>query len=190
VARDRFRSAEADEYRRAYDTVAHAFTIIQEQHRLVHDGMWFTKTDNAAAVANGASLDLLMVPDGVPPHLQGVLFQSARGGVSISLYEGVTTSDDGTLSPGQNRNRLSTRTPTCATYRNPTVTDLGTQVYSIFVPQATQAPRRVAISWDQDDALEWILDPAQKYLVRVQNNSGNAMTMSTLIDWYEATYEV
>ena len=181
------RKSIAHETQHAFDLYANAYTVIQEPHRMSHDGFMFHASGKQLAIANGADADFLMsVPAGAYPHVQRVRLDTEAGDIDLKMYEGVTTSADGSALPVQNVNRNSSLTPDAAIFGGPTVTDLGTLFHTHWVPPTGAG---VGSSTGVMDISafgeEWILAPATKYLFRITNNSGGALDLRWEFVWYE-----
>jgi hypothetical protein len=187
---DNFRGSTSDELMRAWDPFTHSLTMIGEKHRMIHDGFSYHCTDRAVSLANGADLDILLDnPAGNFPHINGILFSMGDSPCDLVSYEGVTTSASGTLAARFNRNRNSTNESAMLAYVGPTVTDLGLQVHDRFIPDAGGAGSNDVGVISPNFGEEWILKPATKYLVRLTNNSGGAITVGMEMLWYEVAYE-
>lgn len=176
---------------RLFDPLVHAVTVTPHEHRLIHDGMTFHATARVPTLADGASIDWLMsVPAGSYPHMTTFEFQLSAGEVDIKTYEGVTTSADGTPVTQWNRNRNSSNTPDLLMFSAPTVTDLGTEFHDRYVPPTAGGVGARAGTLAPNFGEEWILKPETKYLVRLTNNSGAAITLTGEALWYEPSYVV
>lgn len=175
---------------RAMDAFAHALTTIDEPHRMVHDGFSFHATSRVVSLANAASHNILLaVPAGSFPHLRAMLVSLSDSPVDIESFEGTTTSADGTVITPFNRNRNSTNTPGVVLTHTPTISADGTQIHDRFVPDAGgQGSNDVGVV-TPNLGEEWILAPSTKYLIRVTNNSGGAITISYEVLWYEIDYD-
>ena len=85
-----FRDNPFDEEKHKFDAYAHAVTVIQEEHRLIHDGMYFSVNHAFTALANGANLDIVFkVPAGTFPHLRAWTYSLEDGPCNLSLFENV-----------------------------------------------------------------------------------------------------
>lgn len=177
--------AEADKF----DRSSRAVTIIGEEHRLTHEGMvWHCSA--RAEVLSAASYDVLITtPAFTFPHFRKALYNIGDGPADLLLYEGVTTSDDGSALLCYNRNRNSANVPNSVLTFTPTVTDLGTLIHDRFIGDpGGQGANQVGA---ESAALgeEWILQPSTKYLIRLTNNSGTTMTVNHEIMWYEIMWQ-
>lgn len=176
---------------RLFDPFVHAITVMDHEHRVIHDGMTYHATDRIASLANGATLDwLISVPAGTYPHMTQFSFQLEKGDVDILTYEGVTTSADGTPITTFNRNRNSLNEAETLMFGGPTVTDLGTEIHDRFVPPTGSGVGSSAGTLAPNFGEEWILKPDTKYLIRLTNNSGSAIRLAGEVLWYEADYIV
>jgi len=183
-----YRTSNADEERRSWDPYAHARTTIGEDHRMIHDGAAFTFIDYTASLANGASRDILLViPAGCYPHFRKLEATVSDGPVSALLYEDVTTSADGTpITTGMyNNNRASTNVSKCSIYHTPTVTDLGTMLHQhhVFSSGAPGVANAAGVLNDVEN--EIILKAGTKYLLRLTNTSGAAISTELHTFHYE-----
>ena len=187
---DKWRDSNNDEQLRSWDRYVHARCTIDHEHRMIHDGFAFHCTNRTVGVANGASADLLVsVPAGAYPHITAFIFSLSDSPIDLETYEGVTTSDDGTLLSRFNRNRNSSNTPTVEMFSAPTITDLGTRVHDRYVPDAGGQGSNQVGSLTPNLGEEWILRPATKYIVRLTNNSGGSLTYGMEALWYEVGYD-
>lgn len=109
------------------------------------------------------------------------------GDIDLTYYEGTTTSDDGTPAPTQNTNRNSANTAGVVFYANPTVTDDGELLQSIWAhPTSTGTGNKTGVA-DVRTGAAWVLKPDTKYLIRITNNDGD-MSFSYQFHWYEISY--
>ena len=177
--------AEADKF----DNNSRSVAVIDSEHRLTHLGMVFHASDRAS-VANLASLDILInVPAFTYPHLRKAVFNVADSPCDILLYEGVTTSVDGTAVPVFNRNRNSANTSVSIFTTGPTVTDLGTLIHDRYVgDQGGQGSNQIGAT-SAGLGEEWVGQPSTKYLIRVTNNSGGTIVVNYELMWYEIQWQ-
>ena len=184
-----WRDSAADEELRKFDKLAHAVTIIDEEHRLVHDGMAFGVGHIFASVANGGTAALLVSTGAeVFPHVRALDVTAENGPLDLDFYEGVTTSNDGTAITPANRNRASSIVANAAWYHTPTITDLGTQLGESFIPVAAVQGNRAVPAIASSFGEEWVLDQNQKYALVVTNNSGGAARLQLRVFYYEIGY--
>jgi len=185
-----FRVNPGDEEKFKFDGYTHAVTTITSDHRQVHDGMVFHITNRVASLANAGEHDILVdVPAFTYPHIRAAIFSLSDSPCDIEAYEGTTTSADGSALTALNRNRNSTKTSSTTFYTGPTITGAGTQIHDRYVPDAGgQGSNQIGVITPTFGE-EWILKPSTKYLLRLTNNSGGAITLSYEIIWYELSYE-
>ena len=188
---DNFRESASDERLRQYDSYAHAITVIQEPHRMAHDGFMHSVTAKFAALADTASLELLLtVPAGVYPHLNKWRSSFGRGDIDIVGYEAPTVSDVGTAMPSLNTNRNSSRVPGMTVSHTPTTSADGSLIHTIWVPPTGTGTGQSANGVANVEAgEEWILPASTQYLWRITNNSGATIPVSFDLIWYEIAYE-
>lgn len=186
-----FRRNVIDEERRKFDSYAHALTIIQEQHRMSHDGFMFHSSGKVSGLANGATQDfLLAVPALTWPHLQRFALTVESGDVDILLYEGTTTSADGSAANIRNVNRNSSNTADTVLTLGPTVTTPGTLIHTDWIPPTGAGVGSAIGALDIQLGEEWLLSPSTKFLFRATNNSGGAIDLRYEFVWYEIGYNV
>jgi hemin uptake protein HemP len=184
-----FRISVEDELRRCFDQYAHAFTVINEPHRLVHDGMLYNASGKVN-VANGANLDILLqFPAGVIGHMTLIEYQLADAPCDAIFYENPTFSAAGTAVNVKNHNRLSTRTANVTITHTPTITGVGDLIMQRFLPAAAGAPGLASGQLVRGEDSEWIIGNGNDYLWRLTNNSGAAIDVGFHFDGYILDYE-
>ena len=55
-----YRTSSLDENLRSFDPYSHAVTVLQEPHRMAHDGFMYHVSGRITGVANGASVAVMM----------------------------------------------------------------------------------------------------------------------------------
>ena len=165
-----------------FDATTGAALIMDTVHHEVHEGEMFHAAYTNSSVANGANLDLQLTTGAKEAHTTWEVF--AGGQVTVSLYEAPTTSG-GTAVTAYNLKRSSTNTPTGAVAHTPTVTATGTVtlVNGRILPGGNSPQTRVG--GGIRSGAEWILKPATKYLMRVNNSSGSTIAVNCVLEWYE-----
>jgi hypothetical protein len=189
-----FRHLAKVEERHAYDPFAKALTVIQEQHRIVHDGFMFITTGKQTGLANAATVDfLLKVPAFTFPHVQQMSLTFGRGDIDVVAYEGTTVSADGSALTIQNVNRNSSNTPNLELYASPTVTTPGTEIFRLWSPPTGTGTGQSANGISGvGQGSEWVLQGnggGTNYLVSITNNSGVSIDWSYEFTWYELDYD-
>lgn len=167
-----------------FDETTGAALFIDTVHHEVHEGEMFHASHTNGSVANGVSLDVLLVTGaGVESHVSWEVF--AGGLVTIYLYEAATTSAAGTAVPTYNMKRDSLNTPEATVTHTPTVTATGTTalVNWRILPGGNSPTTRVG--GGIRSGAEWILSPETQYLLRVTNTSGAAIAVNVGLEWYE-----
>lgn len=171
----------------AFDPFASALTVIDEPHRMTHDGFVFHASGKVTGILDAGVQDFLMsCPANCFPHVQKWNINGGRGDIDLLWYEDTVTSSDGTPLLAVNTNRTSSNTPNCQAFINPTITDLGTIMTTNWAP-----PTGVGVGQTPNGTInvnegeEWILKPATKYGFRMVNNSGATISARFEIVWYE-----
>jgi hypothetical protein len=180
-----------EEELRKFDPFAHAVTVIQEQHRMGHDGFMFHSSGKVTGMID-ANVDdfLLAVPAATFPHLQRIRFTFGAGDIDLQSYEGTTTSADGAAQSVLNTNRNSANTPDTVLTIGPTVSTPGTLVHTAWAaPTATGTGLSAEGAGAVEAGEEWVLTPSTKYLFRITNNSGATIDYRWEFLWYEVGYD-
>lgn len=152
-------------------------------HQLVHNGVIAQASYRVASVNNDANLDLLVVTADANVHIN-VEFVGG-GDFFLSVYEGVTTSNNGTGLILYNTNRQSTTTYTTTVFHTPTVSDTGTEIRSLYIAGGTGGNSIGGSDGDLARAPEVLLKKNTKYLYRATNKAGSAKAMSFQLGLYE-----
>jgi len=180
-----------DEERWKFDEFAHAVTVIQEQHRILHDGFYHVCTGKDTGWLDaGVKVFQLKTAALNFPHIQTMLLNFGKGDVDFVAYEGATITVDGTPLPVFNANRNSTKTPLLELFAAPTVGANGTEIFRLWTPPtATGVGQSANGIAGVGQGSEWILKPSTDYLVIMTNNSGATIDFSYEFSWYELAYD-
>ena len=177
-----YRKSSADEMLRAWDPLVHALTLIDEEHRMVHDGAGFQGDVIQSGLADSGTGNVLIVTGSKSVHLRALDVAAGNTPVQTDFYEGATTSADGTALPSLiNVNRVSLKTPLTAMYYGATVTDNGTKIATTLVPVTAKDAGAVQSSFGE----ELILKANTKYLITLTNNSGGPISWGFKCFFYE-----
>ena len=148
-------------------------------HHQIHLGNLFSFSNISAVSANHV-LEFLVSTGASMPHLRPIL--QSDDACRLDLYEGTTTSNDGTPGTIYNRNRNSARTLTATVFVTPTLTADGTLIHSEQL-QTAKGSYGGKDEWDR----EFILKPNTKYLLRF--TAGNAaISLNVILDMYDNIY--
>jgi len=153
--------------------------------KLIDNGLVFYGSVKATGLTNGSTYDLLIsVPSGYNMHLLKMRSNVGEGDVDIEMYEGTTTSADGSAGTPVDVNRVTANTANVGFYTGPTVTDAGTLIHTGWaVPTATGTGLSSAGVSNTEAGEEWVLKANTKYLYRITNNSG-----ATIDHWHEGLW--
>lgn len=170
-----------------FDKFSRAITVIQEPHRMSHEGFMYHTSGKVTGMIDANVDDFLFVTPALTfPHLQRLEFTFGAGDIDIVAYEDTTTSADGALVTTHNTNRNSTNTPNLEIYQGPTVTGVGTLIHTQWVqPTSTGVGQTANGVSNVSNGEEWLLKPSTKYLIRVTNNSGATINYRFEALWYE-----
>jgi hypothetical protein len=168
---------------RSFDKFHWASTVIDAEHRLVHEGFMFSLDDIQTGVTNTSSLDYLLVtPAATFPHIRVLYWVATNGPVQVFTYEDTVVSANGTLVNTRNRNRVSSNVPNSLVYRGPTVSSLGTLLSTVLMPDTGPGPSGI---FGDDPGEEWVFKPNSNYMFRFTNNSGGTVNVNFALSWYE-----
>lgn len=159
------------------DIISGAVGVIDSAHLEVHAGRHFYAEHNAT-INSGANLDVLFVTPAAGLYAHMVVSAQVSDTATMYLYEGVTTSNDGTALGEFNRNRASSIEATVVATHTPTVTDTGTLIRQRSLSSAVNETGA-----NRDDQ-EIILAPETKYLLRIASGA-NSNVCYAMGDWYE-----
>ncbi len=164
------------------DEITRSLNYLDHSHHEVHEGDAYTYCEQNTLNAD-ATRDLLIVtPDtGVWGHFLWRIRGS--GEASMALYEGTTTSNDGTGVTEVNRNRNSANTSDLVVTHTPTITGVGTVICMQHFGSSQKA------GGEERAVNEFILKQNTKYLLRVTSEAASN-DLSTEIDWYEHTNKI
>lgn len=179
----------AREHLRLYDSYSHSLTTIDEEHRLVHDGMAFGCSYVHPSLANGASLVMHFKTGSIPPHIRACDLVLQDAPCTIELYRGATVTADGTAIAEQgNVNHLSSNTATGAIYVGPTVSANGTRIRNKYVPDMGGTGINTVGAVSSQFGEEQVFLPNTSYLLVITNNTGLAIVVGMEAFWYELSY--
>lgn len=165
-----------------------AAPVLEAPHLHVHqaeayDGGWLF-----SGVADGAQVQMLMIPQDADEFAHLTVAAVAGGRAVLHLYEGPTIVATGTFVGGENYNRpLANANPaTWLTYRAPTISDVGYELHPGLLPGGIGAnPVGDRAAGTARAGLEWVLNTGTAYLVVVQNQSGATVPVEVELEWYE-----
>jgi len=165
------------------DASTHSLQTIDYAHHEIHAGSHFKAGLQDQSMATSDTLDLLFVTPDTTKWAHWTMTAQATGEVTVSLYEGATTSSDGTAVTIWNRNRNSSNTPTVTVTHTPTVTSVGTKMTEKWIGSEGF---KEDISGEHRGDSEFILKQNTKYLVRLTAVS-DGIKAAVGGDWYEHT---
>ena len=156
------------------------FPTIDVNHLRLHEGRAYyvyKLYPYNAGLAAGANIDIAIAwPDGYAPH--AIFDYGASGEGEFYVYESPTTSG-GTAMTINRRNRLLNTSSVAAAVLAPTVSSVGTEIFSEFVPANKQG------GGTQSFTFEYVLKPLTTYLFRFKNANSQSHAAHLMIEWYE-----
>lgn len=157
---------------------------IDAVHNHTHLGRYFSGGYYNAAVANNASIDLLIQTGAnSSPHTKVTV--SNGGDALVYSYEDVTFSAAGTAVTVSNHNRNSTKVLDCTVTHSPTITGLGTEIGGVGYSAGGEKNASAGGSFGFSNEL--VLKPATAYLFRATNVSGAAAKIALMLECYQPT---
>jgi hypothetical protein len=161
------------------DSQSYGMKTIDYTHYQIHAGCHFFVRECLSSESGGASrLYVITTPDSsVWAHFFCKITVKAEA--TVTLTEGITTSDDGTVIPAINRNRNSALTATTIVTHTPTTPTGGTTLYSYSLGHGTD------IGGIGEDFTKIILKQHTKYALRILDTSGAANSLDCILNWYE-----
>lgn len=157
-------------------------TIIHE-HQKVHEGRYFSGGVYNAALADTASIEILIQTGDQAFHTK--LEASASGDTLIYIFEDTTFSAAGTAVTMSNHNRDSVKAFDGTVTHTPTLTTDGTQLNGVsFIAAGT---KHTGGGGDFGFSNEYILAPNTDYLFRITNVSGGAIKIAASVEGYLPT---
>lgn len=157
--------------------------IIDYSHQKVHEGRFFSGGFYNSAVADTASINLLIQNSTYYSHVKITIASS--GDALLYIFEDTTFSNAGTTVSMVNHNRASAKVFSGTVTHTPTITGDGTQLNGpSLLPAGT---KHAGGGGDSGFANEIILDLNTNYLFRLTNVSGSNSKMHIHIEGYQPT---
>lgn len=159
-------------------------TVLQDPAHIVQAGnAFYLNSVTPLTVSNGSNYDVLIVTGTtLEIHLKdvsvNVLKNAASGTTQFQLFEGVTTSNNGTALTIINNNRRSSITPDFTAFHTPTITNIGTQLLGYL----THNDWETYVAPSYTNTWEIILKTNTKYILRLYNNT-NQNNIFTYLYW-------
>ena len=163
------------------DVHTNAIETIEIGHSEIHNGNHYV-VRNYEALAKAATRDVLIVTPNTTEWAHLVIeVETTAAPVVGTLYEATVTSANGTLDVAKNRNRNFANDNTTLIYNSPTVTSVGTMLFSSYMGGGKGIGGRAR------DIEEIILKQNTKYLLRMTEQNIAVTVINWVLDWYEHT---
>lgn len=163
------------------DDLTLAGVRIDAPHAELHEGWHFFVSDYATGINNASPKNWHLITPAAPVVMHLVpMFGCSAGGV-WQLFEGATTSANGTGLTIFNSNRNSTNTSGAAAYKDPSVTGDGTQLWVEYAGVSGGPQLRAAGLGRATEEL--MLKYSTKYILRFTPD-GNGVTAAMKLAWY------
>lgn len=162
------------------DPSTEAMPTVEYAHHEIHEGdHYFVK--GWMDLTNAQVFDFLATTPDTLKWAHMLVAFSSESEAHVTIYEGTTTSADGTAVTAVNRNRNSTNTAGLVVTHTPTITDVGTQIVSYKMGSMQKS------GGEARGNNELILKQNTKYLIRITNDTALNNWFDYLADWYEHT---
>lgn len=163
------------------DEATDSIRVVDHAHAKIHEGNHFYYRQYITLL-KAATYDILFVTPNTTrwTHFSRVI-DVASSACIFTLYEGVTTSNNGTPLTILNRDRNSNIVNTTLVYHTPTITNVGTNIAQTLIGAGKN------IGGSNRDENEAIFKQNTKYLCRITETNINNTEVNILLDWYEHT---
>ena len=173
---------------RSVDSTTHGVVFIDHAHYEIHSGSHFFVA-GTGDIANGANLDFLWVVANTTKWPHALWELDAEVEMTMSMYEAVSTSSNGSAATVFNNNRNSATVAGVGGFTGPTLTsgalgDAGNGGTLIW--QATIGSGK-KIGGQAGRGHEFIGKQNTKYWFRINNASGGVGWLNYDFNWYEHT---
>lgn len=135
------------------------------------------------ALTGNQTLYLVGKTNGSSVHFNFEQYAATLGGIEIRLLEGVTATGGASLTPIC-RNMANQKTSTFTLTAGATVTDTGTQLALVALPE-TGGPASSRSPQSGGDMVEWILAGDTYYALELKNLTNDTKTVYANLSWYE-----
>ena len=164
------------------DGSTHSLQVVDYEHHEIHSGSHYFWED-AEEIANGASFLTVMVTPDSTKWIHFFMEATSEGETDYKLYEGISTSSDGTGVNTYNSNRNSGNTSGMTISTGPS--DAEVSAGSLITHDIIGSGKKAGGT--SRDSNEIILKQNTKYLWLIDNTSGAANNVSWVFEWYEHT---
>lgn len=170
----------------ALDKYTRAIATIDYAHHEVHDGDDFFVSYYDDDVDSAQTVEILVVtPDTTKwGHFRYRIRSTLV--TTLQIYEGTTTTNDGTGLTEWNADRNSATAATLALYHTPTVAGGGDGTLIFSDKWGIASGQQVRVGGESAEFDEIILDQNRKYLIRLTSGT-NDNVISVKCRWYEHT---
>lgn len=157
---------------------------MESEHLHIHAGRGFQLSGEITSLAASLSTDFFVLPfSGSGIHFRDYRISSNGAPVKVELYEDPTIAITGTQAAPVNRNRYSSKVSSSGIFHSASASALGTFL-DITRIEGTGVGANVT-GEVEGFPIEWIMNPANTYLMRVSNENGSAVKLTYRMFWYE-----
>ena len=179
-----YRKSFTDQALRAMSPHNHAFTTIDSDHRVIHDGRGFSLSLEGSLAAAASVTLMVAVPAGTYMHWRFGSIGTDDTPFGIELRDNVVTSADGSVIVSRNNNRASNNTSDCVVTSGPTITDTGDLLMVDTIRGGAAAGQQPSAGLIDSLGAEWIFENT-KVTLKITNNTASTEGYSGRFFWYE-----
>lgn len=165
------------------DEITGAVKFVNYDHHELHEGNRFYVKGWQDVTGAGTNLDFLFVTPDTLKWAHAIWVLAGEAEYTMNLYEGTVTSNNGTPVAIFNHNRNSSKTPGIQAFSAPTVTGLGTLIWTAKIGSMKDATE------ERQKTGEMIARQNTKYLFRLTKAAAGTEWVDYDFDWYEHTSE-
>lgn len=167
------------------ESTTNSLKIIDYSHAELHNGDHYIKRSYEVLAKAGVKELLIVTPDTTRWCHMLIGIDNIDSSIVVEMFEGVTTSADGTLANSRNRNRTFTDNNTTLIYEDPTVTAGDTPAN--IIQDGYFGAGKNSGGGGVRDSEEVLLKQNTKYLIRITEQNIVATVINWSFDWYEHT---
>lgn len=159
--------------------------VIDYSHAELHSGDHYVVKDYVSVLKAGVKEFIISTPDTKRWAHMVLGVDAVTSSITIDIYEGVSTTSDGTAINNRNRNRNFSDDNTTICYEDPT--GLTGDVAGNLLQASYLGAGKNSAGGGIRDSEEMLLKQNTKYLVRVTELNIAATVVNYTFDWYEHT---
>lgn len=164
------------------DKTTETLDTITYEHHEIHEGNSFHAHFYSGTVDTDGTVELLISTPNTTKWIHALGIINSTKGALVEIYEGPTTSADGTTVTAYNRNRNSNEGAVVVITDTPTISNDGTRLWLRHIGSEGKYTEYGETRGNN----EWILRQNTKYLFRATSHE-DANELMVGLNWYEHT---